>query len=83
MTILATFEEIDLMSKKQKNKLYSKIKLRTENTINKTGKTVGAYIYDALLQKPNQKIKGNLVRVIERRFYTEELNQILAHQASA
>ena len=56
------------------------IKKKTEQEIEQNRKTVGAYIYDTLLQNPAQKIKGKLVRTIERKFYKEELNQILAKQ---
>src|SRR5690606_26154155 len=56
------------------------IKKKTEQEIATSGKTVGAYIYDTLLQNPKQKIKGKLVRTIERRFYKEELKAILRTQ---
>jgi CRISPR-associated endonuclease Csn1 len=56
------------------------VKKKTEFDIVKSHKTVGAYIYDALLQNPNQKIKGKLVRVIERKFYKAELETILKTQ---
>lgn len=56
------------------------VKIRTEQTINQSGKSVGAYIYEALLNNPNQKIKGELVRTIERKFYKDELRQILKKQ---
>ncbi len=56
------------------------VKTKTEQTIDKSGKTVGQYIYDTLLQNPSQKINGKLVRVIERKFYKEELKQILEIQ---
>jgi len=56
------------------------VKTKTEQTIAQSGKTVGAYIYDALLENPKQKIKGKLVRTIERKFYKEELRQILETQ---
>ena len=42
--------------------------------------TVGCYIYDNLLQKPNQKIIGKLVRTVERKYYKDELRQILETQ---
>lgn len=42
--------------------------------------TVGAYIFDTLLKDPTQKIKGKLVRTIERKFYKDELKQILQKQ---
>jgi len=80
ITPLPTFEEIDLMTKKDQDKIYKKIKAKTEITITNTGKTVGTYIYDTLLQKPNQKINGKLVRTIERKFYKDELKQILIKQ---
>ena len=56
------------------------IKKSTEEKIDKSNKTVGSYIYDTLLQNPNQKIKGKLVRVIERKFYKTELERILKAQ---
>lgn len=59
---------------------WSLIKERTQADINSSGKTVGAYIYDTLLLNPSQKINGKLVRTIERKFYKEELIQILRKQ---
>ncbi len=56
------------------------IKKSTEEKIDKSKKTVGCYIYETLLQNPNQKIKGKLVRTIERKFYKDELKQILEKQ---
>lgn len=56
------------------------VKTKTEQTIEKSGKMVGQYIYDLLLLNPKQKINGKLVRVIERKFYKEELKQILETQ---
>lgn len=56
------------------------IKVKTEDKINNSNKTVGAYIYDELLNNPNQKIVGRLVKVIERKYYKEELIQILNKQ---
>ncbi|PJJ07227.1 CRISPR-associated endonuclease Csn1 [Flavobacterium sp. 1] len=55
-------------------------KIRTEQTINQSKKSVGTFIYDNLLKNPNQKIKGELVRTIERKFYKEELSKILKTQ---
>jgi len=80
ITPLPSFEEIELMSKKEQDKIFKKIKARTEITISNSGKTVGAYIYDTLLQNPGQKIKGKLVRTIERKFYKDELKRILEKQ---
>ena len=56
------------------------IKTKTQNDLNVSGKTVGAYIYDTLLQMPKQKIRGKLVRTIERRYYKDELRRILEKQ---
>lgn len=56
------------------------LKKKTEADIENSQKTVGCYIYDTLLQKPDQKIIGKLVRTVERKFYKEELKQILKVQ---
>jgi len=58
------------------------LKKKTEADIDNSQKTVGCYIYDTLLQKPDQKIIGKLVRTVERKFYKEELRQILEAQKS-
>src|SRR5690606_30314074 len=49
--------------------------------IDRSDKTVGTFIYDHLLQNPKQKIKGKLVRTIERKFYKDELKRILQKQS--
>jgi len=56
------------------------LKKKTEQDINTSKKTVGTYIYDHILQNPNEKIKGKLVRTIERKYYKEELKAILEKQ---
>lgn len=56
------------------------IKKKTEFSIENSNKTVGTYIYDVLLQNPSQKIKGKLIRTIERSFYRNELKEILNKQ---
>lgn len=56
------------------------LKKKTEQEIDKSRKTVGAYIYENLLQNPSQKIRGKLVRTIERKFYKDELIAILKKQ---
>jgi CRISPR-associated endonuclease Csn1 len=56
------------------------VKKKTEYSIDKSNKTVGAYIYESLLNNPSQKIKGKLVSVIERKFYKKELAAILEKQ---
>lgn len=56
------------------------IKLKTEKDLKESGKSVGTYIYETLLQNPSQKVKGKLVRTIERKFFREELIAILNKQ---
>ena len=56
------------------------IKERTQADIEHSGKTVGTYIYDSILKNPNQKVRGKLIRTIERKFYKEELRRILGKQ---
>lgn len=56
------------------------IKKKAEKDIEQTGNTVGTYIYDTILQNPTQKVRGGLVRTIERKYYKEELELILNKQ---
>jgi len=61
------------------------MKLKTETSItsfNAKNNTVGvaSFIYYNLLQNPKQKIKGDLVTVIERDYYKKELNAIYENQ---
>lgn len=56
------------------------LKTKTQAEIEQSHETVGAFIYDTLLRTPRQKIKGKLVRTIERKFYKDELTQILTKQ---
>ena len=56
------------------------LKKKTEFDIDNSHKTVGCYIYDSLLAHPDQKIIGKLVRTVERKYYKEELQQILETQ---
>jgi CRISPR-associated endonuclease Csn1 len=53
------------------------LKKKTEADIDNSKETVGEYIYNALLSNPSQKIRGKLVRTIERKYYKEELKRIL------
>lgn len=55
-------------------------KKKAERDIDNSGMTVGEYIYSALLNNPKQKIKGKLVRVVERKYYKDELKRILEVQ---
>lgn len=59
---------------------WSLLKKKTEDDLKTSNKEVGEFIYDALLSNPSQKIKGKLVRVVEREFYEKELNRILETQ---
>lgn len=56
------------------------LKKKTESDIEHSGKSVGTYIYETLLQNPSQKIRGELVRTVERKFYKQELKSILEKQ---
>ena len=56
-------------------------KIKTEQDLKSSGLTIGQFIYAALLTNPSEKIRGGLVRTIEREFYKEELEQILKKQA--
>jgi CRISPR-associated endonuclease Csn1 len=56
------------------------LKKKTEADLEHSHKTVGTYIYDTLLQNPSQKIRGELIRTIERDFYKKELESILKKQ---
>lgn len=55
-------------------------KIKTENDIRQSGLTVGEYIFETLLRDPKRKIKGGLVRTIERDMYKDELRRILEKQ---
>lgn len=55
-------------------------KIKTENDIKQSGSTVGAYIYQSLLQHPDRKIIGDLVQTIDRELYVDELSRILDKQ---
>lgn len=56
-------------------------KKRAEASIDSSGKTVGSYIYASLLNNPTNKVRGKLVRTVERKFYKDELIKILSKQA--
>lgn len=55
-------------------------KIRTQHSIDQSGLTVGEYIYSRLLTDPSQKIIGEYVRTIDRRYYLDELHRILDKQ---
>ena len=56
-------------------------KKRTESRLEDSGKTVGEFIYDHILSDPADKIRGNFIRTIERKFYKKELEAILREQS--
>ena len=56
------------------------MKKRSESAIQLSGDTVGSYIYHALLTDPSVKVRGKLIRTIERDFYRKELVSILRAQ---
>lgn len=58
------------------------IKKKTESDLESFGGTVGEYIYHQILQNPSVKIIGSLVSTIDRRFYRDEISQIIAKQAA-
>ncbi len=77
---LPSLEEIYTLSKEEQDKNFKKIKAKTEFEIENSNNTVGTFIYETLLKNPNQKIRGKLIRTIERKFYKDELKQILQKQ---
>lgn len=56
------------------------IKEKTQHDLDASHKKIGEYIFDSLLYNPMQKIRGKLVRVVDRKYYKEELYQILHKQ---
>lgn len=55
-------------------------KMRTEELIQQSHRHIGEYIYEALLQHPQEKIRGKYVRTIDRELYKNELRAILQCQ---
>ncbi|MFC5872419.1 type II CRISPR RNA-guided endonuclease Cas9 [Chryseobacterium arachidis] len=60
-------------------KLKTETSLTSFNTKNNT-KGIASYVYYNLLQNPRQKIKADLITVIERDYYREELDLIYKNQ---
>lgn len=56
------------------------VKVRTEELIRQSEKTVGQYIYDSLMEAPQRKIRGAYLRTVDRKFYLEEIRRILECQ---
>lgn len=55
-------------------------KIKTEQDINQSHLTIGAYIYQSLLHTPDRKIIGDLVQTVDRELYLNELHEILNEQ---
>src|SRR5690554_1397772 len=80
-TIKMTYKKVD------SEKDWIAIKERSQQDIdgfNSANNTMGvaSYIFESLLKNPNQKIRGKLVKTIERKYYREELKAILATQVA-
>lgn len=56
------------------------LKIRTEQLIDQGHYTIGAYIFDNLVNNPQQKIIGQLVRTVDRKYFKEEIHAILRKQ---
>lgn len=56
------------------------LKKKTEKGLSNSGQEVGEYIYNTLLHQPQQKIIGQFVRTIDRKFYKQELERIIDTQ---
>ena len=56
------------------------LKIRTEQLLDKGCSTIGSFIFDNLLKNPQQKIIGQLVRTVDRKYYKDELHAILNKQ---
>ncbi len=94
LEIIASFEKLDdgtlkkdkdgnikISFRAPKEDDWSLKKKRIEQQVVKSNMTPGEFIYNALLKNPAQKIKGEYVQTIERKFYKDELNKILKAQA--
>lgn len=55
-------------------------KVKTQCNIDRTGQTVGSFIYEALLNDPTIKVRGSLVHTVDRKYYSDELSKILHTQ---
>lgn len=77
--------KVDVKIEAPNEKDWTLMKLKTEtsltsfNTKNNT-KGVASFVYYNLLQNPKQKIKADLITVIERDYYREELDIIYKNQ---
>lgn len=72
---------IDYSVKSPNDDDWALLKIRTEQDLKDSRQTVGQFIYAALLSNPSEKIRGGLVRTIERDFYKKELEKIIKKQS--
>ena len=72
---------IDYSVKSPNEDDWALLKIKTEQDLLNSHQTVGQYIYAALLANPYEKIRGGLVRTIERDYYRDELKRILQKQS--
>ena len=84
--VLQQSTEIELWGKAEAMKRvtvelsWMKSKIKTQADIQQSHLTVGAYIFQALLADPKQKIKGKLVRTIERDLSTLQKKGVLKRE---
>jgi CRISPR-associated endonuclease Csn1 len=71
----AVDSEKDWIAIKEKSQQEIDIFNNKNNTVG-----VATFIFNTLLQKPEQKIRGKLIKTIERKYYREELKAILKKQ---
>lgn len=57
------------------------VKAKAEHDLDVAQTTVGAYIYEKLREAPSRKVRGQLVRTIDRRYYVEEARRIVEKQS--
>ncbi|WP_081212247.1 type II CRISPR RNA-guided endonuclease Cas9 [Salegentibacter sediminis] len=72
--VIRTFKKVD------SEQDWIAIKKKTEQNIEESNKTVGQFIYETLLDRPSQKIRGSLIKTIDRKYYKNELIKILEAQ---
>lgn len=56
------------------------VKAKAQHDIDAAGTTVGSYIYEKLREAPGRKVRGQLVRTIDRRYYRDEALKIVEAQ---
>ena len=64
-----------------KDEDWAVLKKFSEDRINQSKKTVGEFIFDNILDNPDQRVVGGIIRTIERDYYLSELTKILEVQS--